>query len=159
MLTARDYVHEECGMVTQIDGPEFQAFANPLSEMEQTYCSHCEEHDSVSRFCWEDSGELIADYFARHRQDIPEDVLDQTSHAQVIKFAIRGAITGGIVAVALGGLTGALTSTLAGVVTGIILLLIAVPLGAILHFMSFEKKIVQPLLEEHLGVKDVGELR
>ncbi len=145
--------------MTEIDGPEFQAFANPLAEMEQTNCGHCEAADSLTQFYWEDTEETIADYFARHRRNIPDDVLEQTSHEQVIKYTVRGAIIGGLIAIAIGSLTGFATSLTAGIVTGVVLALIAIPLFAILHFMKFEKKIVLPLLEKHLGVKDVGELR
>jgi hypothetical protein len=141
------------------DGPEFQAFANPLAEMEQTNCGHCEEAYSLTEFYWEDTEEKIADYFERHRATVPEDVLDQTSHEQVMKYAVRGAIIGGLIAIAIGSLTGFATSLTAGIVTGVVLAQIAIPPFAILHFMKFEKKIVQPLMEKHLSVKDVGELR
>ncbi len=159
VLKSRNYVHGECGMVTQLDGPEFQSVANPLAEMETTCCSHCEEHFDLSEFYWEDSGETIADYYARHRKNIPDEVLERTSHAQVVRYAVRGAVIGGVIAIAIGIGIGVLTSILWGIVGGIVVAIIAIPLGAILQFQQFEKKIVQPLLEKHLGVKDVGELR
>lgn len=159
VLTSRCYVHKPCGKVTEISNPEFQAFANPLAEMEETNCSYCETADSLTQFHWEDTGESIADYFARHRKNIPEEVLDRTSHDQVVKYAARGAVVGAIVGIILGVLIGLVTSLLVGIVSGTVLTLIATLLGAIVHFMKFESKVVQPLLEKHLGVKDIGELR
>ena len=159
VLTSRRYVHGACGEITEIDGPEFQAFANPLSEMDQTYCSHCEDHFGIAEFRWEDTDESIADYFVRHRSGIPADVLERTSHSQVVKYAIRGAIVGAVIAVAIGILIGLASSVLVGVISAVVLAVLAGPLGAIINFMGFEKKIVQALMEEHLGVEDVGELR
>ena len=159
VLTSRNYVHLSCGEVTEICGPEFVSVANPLADMERTACSHCEIDDSLSEFEWEDTGESLWDYVERHRENIPAEALEKTSHDQVVKYAIRGAIVGGVIGIMLGVLVGAATSLVVGIVVGIVLTLIAAPLGAILHFMKFESKIVQPLLEKHLGVKDVGELR
>lgn len=159
MLTSRKYVHLSCGEVTEICGPEFVSVANPLAEMEQTVCSHCEIDDSLSEFEWKDTGETLWDYVARHRENIPDEALEKTSHDQVVKYAIRGAIAGGIIGILLGVMVGATTSHMTGIISGVVLTLIAVPLGAILHFMKFESKVVQPLMELYLGVKDVGELR
>jgi hypothetical protein len=80
-------------------------------------------------------------------------------HDQVVKYAIRGAIVGGIIGILLDVMVGAATSLMTGIISGVVLTLIAVPLGAILHFMKFESKVVQPLMEKHLGVKEVGSLR
>lgn len=159
VLTSRNYVHLACRKVTEISGPEFNSVANPLAEMVQTHCSHCDVDDSLRDFEWEDTGETLWDYVQRHRENVPDEALARTAHDQVVKYAVRGAIVGGIIGVLLGVLIGAATSVMTGVISGVILTLIAVPLGAILHFMKFESKVVQPLMEEYLGVKDVGELR
>lgn len=159
VLTSRTYIHSTCGEATEISNPEFQAFANPLAEMEETHCSHCEIADSITQFQWADTGECIADYFARHRKNIPPEALEKTSQQQVIRYAVRGAVIGAIIGIALGTATGMATSLLIGIISGAVLTLIAAPLGAIMNFMKFESRVVQPLLEKHLGVKDVGELR
>lgn len=159
VLTSRNYVHLTCCKVTELSGPEFNSVANPLAEMMETHCGHCDVDDSLRDFEWEDTGETLWDYVARHRENIPDEALEKTSHDQVVKYAIRGAVVGGVIGVALGGLVGAVTSLMAGIISGVVLTLIAVPLGAILHFMKFESKIVQPLMEKYLGVTEVGELR
>lgn len=159
VLTSRNYIHDACGQVTELDGPEFQAVANPLAEIVQTQCSHCDIDDSLTQFRWEDTEETLRDYVERHREDIPDEALERTAHDQVIKFAIRGAVTGGVISAVLGVLIGAATSPLIGCIAGVILVLLGAPLGAVLKFMSFESNVVQPMLEKYLGVQDVGELR
>lgn len=159
ILTSRNYIHLACRKVTELSGPEFNSVANPLAEMVQTHCGHCNVDDSLRDFEWEDTGETLWDYVQRHRENIPDEALEKTSHDQVVKYAIRGAIIGGVIGIALGGLIGVATSLTTGIISGVVLTLIAVPLGAILHFMKFENKVVQPLMEKYLGVKEVGELR
>ena len=65
---SRDYVHVQCRGVTTIDGPEFQAIADPLTRMKTTYCSECDEVFPIDEFAWDDTQERISDYYARYQQ-------------------------------------------------------------------------------------------
>lgn len=64
----RDYTHLRCGTATTIDGPEFQALADPLARMVATYCAGCEEVFPIDQFAWSDTGEKISDYYLRYQQ-------------------------------------------------------------------------------------------
>ena len=64
----RDYTHLRCGAATTIDGPEFQALADPLAQMVATYCAGCEEVFPIDQFAWSDTGEKISDYYLRYQQ-------------------------------------------------------------------------------------------
>ena len=66
--TSRDYVHSRCSGVTTIEGPEFQALADPLSRMVSTYCSDCEDTFPIAEFAWHDTQERISDYYSRYQQ-------------------------------------------------------------------------------------------
>lgn len=66
--TSRDYVHTPCGGVTTIDGPEFQALADPLTKMTATYCSECDDAFPIEEFAWDDTQERISDYYSRYQQ-------------------------------------------------------------------------------------------
>ena len=65
---SRDYVHTQCGGETTIDGPEYAAFADPLSKMTSTYCAECEGVFPVSQFAWADTRERISDYYAHYQK-------------------------------------------------------------------------------------------
>lgn len=65
---SRDYLHSRCGGVTTIEGPEFQALADPLSKMVSTYCSDCDDMFPVAEFAWDDTQERISDYYTRYQQ-------------------------------------------------------------------------------------------
>lgn len=65
--TQRDYTHLPCGGSTTVDGPEFEALADPLAGMVATYCSHCEEVFPLDQFAWTDTREKVTDYYARYR--------------------------------------------------------------------------------------------
>jgi hypothetical protein len=63
----RDYTHLSCGGSTTVDGPEFQALADPLAGMVATYCATCDEAFPIEQFVWTDTQEKISDYYDRYQ--------------------------------------------------------------------------------------------
>jgi len=61
-------MHAACRSTTTIDGPEFQALADPLTKMKATWCAECEDHFPISEFAWADTRERISDYYSRYQQ-------------------------------------------------------------------------------------------
>lgn len=68
---SRAYVHDRCREVTTVDGGDFRNMAAPVPGMLKTVCAHCGSAFPVSEFRWEDTGESIADYYERHRRQLP----------------------------------------------------------------------------------------
>jgi hypothetical protein len=117
--SSRDYVHSQCGGTTRVDGPEFQALADPLSRMQATYCSECEEMFPIHEFAWEDTQERISDYYARYQRQASGFqrfvgsragmftlagvvfVLGLTSSAFLGALGVAAAIFGAIIAIVL----------------------------------------------------------
>lgn len=159
ILTSRNYVHVECGEVTTIEGPEFKATANPLNEIVQTQCAHCGYMDCISQYSWEDTGENLAEYIARYRENVPEDVLEKCGHSAVIRRLIIGGILGAVAGLFIGVGIGFASKLLWGVVGGILAVLVMIPVGVLTYAMHHEKTYAQPMFEKYLGVKEVGELR
>lgn len=65
---SRSYRHVKCGEETVVSGQSFETVSNPMSSMEQTYCSSCEQMFPIAEFVWSDTEETIADYYARHSE-------------------------------------------------------------------------------------------
>lgn len=63
---SRTYRHVECGDETVVSGDSFEVVSNPMSSMERTWCSSCEEMFPIAEYQWDDTGENLADYYARH---------------------------------------------------------------------------------------------
>lgn len=63
---ARIYRHLKCNTETMVSGQAFEVVSNPMSSMTRTWCNTCQSHDSIDQYVWVDSGETIADYYARH---------------------------------------------------------------------------------------------
>ena len=116
---SRDYVHSRCGGVTTIDGPEFQALADPLSRMVSTYCSECEETFPITEFAWDDTQERISDYYARYQHQASG--LQNFLASRAGMFTVAGVIFSlGLVSCVALGLLG-LIAAIAGAVISIVL--------------------------------------
>ncbi len=63
----RDYTHLSCSGSTTVDGPEFQALADPLAGMVATYCATCDGAFPIEQFVWADTQEKISEYYERYR--------------------------------------------------------------------------------------------
>lgn len=66
---SRVYRHRKCGNDTTVTGQSFETVSNPMSSMERTFCSSCNAMSGISEYEWSDSGETIADYYARHSKN------------------------------------------------------------------------------------------
>lgn len=66
---SRTYRHTQCGEETTVGGQSFEVVSNPMSSMERTMCSNCGAMFPISEFEWSDTGETIADYYARHTKN------------------------------------------------------------------------------------------
>jgi len=159
ILQSRSYIHEECGEETEVSGSEFEVMSNPFAEMVQTQCSYCEEMDSIFAFSWADTGESLPDYYERHRKNIPEEELEKTSYAAVIRSAVVGGVIGAVFALILGGILGATVGLWTGIISGVIALVVFGALGAIINFSRHETRVVKPLVKKYLKVDDTRRLR
>jgi hypothetical protein len=63
---SRTYRHRKCGTETTVSGQAFETISNPMSSMERTFCTACNAMFGISEYEWSDTGESIADYYARH---------------------------------------------------------------------------------------------
>ena len=139
---SRDYVHTSCGGETTIDGPEYAAFADPLSKMTSTYCSECEDVFPVSEFAWADTRERISDYYAHYQK--------QASGLQQFLASRGGMFTlAGIMLVAGLSLT---------LVVGVVLGLVAGVAGAIVAIVLHVMVIGPMILRQVLGTSDPRQL-
>ena len=63
---SRAYRHLKCRQETVVSGQPFEVVSNPMSSMERTMCSTCGAMFPIAEFAWADTGETLADYYARH---------------------------------------------------------------------------------------------
>lgn len=63
---SRSYRHRKCGTETVVSGQPFETVSNPMSSMQQTFCSECNAMFGITEYEWSDTGETIAEYYARH---------------------------------------------------------------------------------------------
>ena len=66
---SRNYRHRKCGTETTVSGQSFETVSNPMSSMEQTFCTACNAMFGITEYEWCDSGETIADYYKRHSKN------------------------------------------------------------------------------------------
>lgn len=117
--TSRDYIHAACESTTTIDGPEFQALADPLAKMQSTWCAECEDHFPISEFSWADTRERISDYYSRYQQQASPAMRFVASRAGMFTFAVALFFLGVPLAMILRSLWG-----LAGGVVGAVLAIV-----------------------------------
>jgi hypothetical protein len=66
---SRSYRHIQCSNETEVSGESFEVVSNPMSSMEQTFCSICGAMFPITDFEWADTSEKLSDYYARHSSD------------------------------------------------------------------------------------------
>ena len=157
--TARVYIHERCGRPTEVSGPEFSALADPLAGMERTLCAPCEEMNTLSQFTWEDTGEKISAYYARHLQAVSPADRQRARRSNLFRFLAIGGALGLLVSIGLGTIVGMGAGIGYGVLAGTLCGLLLIPSGAIGGFKYFEKRVVAPILRRTFQVDDARQLR
>ncbi len=70
-IVMREYTHTRCGQGTHISGNDFYGLCDPRSAVDTTFCKHCDEYDSLSKFHWSDTEETLSGYRARLAQAVP----------------------------------------------------------------------------------------
>jgi hypothetical protein len=93
---SRVYRHQQCGSETEISGQAFEVASNPLSDMTRTWCNQCNAFFSITEFQWSDSGETIADYYARHGAKATSTQRFLCSKKFMIVCAVTGLILGAV---------------------------------------------------------------
>lgn len=148
---SRFYTHLACRQRTEIEGPEFESVANPLTEMTQTYCAHCEIMGPMSDFAWSDTGERISDFYARYAaKATPFDRMISTRTAM---FVIGGGL--GVVGLVIGMALTPVLGWLVGIVAALGLAVVGVVIGFIVHTI-----VIQPAtMKRTFGVTDARLLR
>lgn len=70
-LQQREYLHDGCGQSTHVGGNDFYRLCDPRFDIEQTFCSHCGNYDSLNSFRWTDTKETLKSYRNRLASIIP----------------------------------------------------------------------------------------
>lgn len=155
---SRVYIHQRCGEPTEVSGPEFSALANPLAEMERTFCSNCQQYDTIDQFSWADTGEPISVYYQRYLQAMPAVDRQATARSNLLRCIIGAATVGLAISIVITLLLMTLLGTLFAILLGLLAALLLVPLLGLLGFQYFEKSVVQPILRRLFGVDDPRQL-
>lgn len=93
---SRVYRHVKCDTETTVSGQSFEVASNPMSDMARTWCTQCESHFPISDYEWSDTGETIADYYARHGSGATALQRFLCSKKFMIIMAVSGFISGAI---------------------------------------------------------------
>ena len=148
---SRAYTHLKCGSETVVSGQPFETVSNPMSSMEQTYCSQCNAMFGIAEYEWSDTGETIADYYARHSKNATSAQRFLTSKMfMVLLIAALGlsAATGGFLM-----LSGSSVAVRSFAAIG------ALVVGAFIGMMLFVELCDKPITRKVCGVKDTRILR
>jgi hypothetical protein len=132
----RAYVHAACGSATVVSGNDYTRLVDPYSAVQMTFCVRCSNFALLTDVAWRDTGETIADYRRRMREETPTAIKLWRFLLGPALGALAGAAVGfvltlmfGVAAKAwAGGLVGGLLG--AGVAFGLMPALIR----AIAHF-------------------------
>jgi hypothetical protein len=93
---SRAYRHVKCQQETEISGQAFETASNPMSDMERTWCTTCNSFFPITDFEWTDTGETIADYYARYNSSASPAQKFLVSKKMMIIMAIAGFFLGSI---------------------------------------------------------------
>jgi hypothetical protein len=148
---SRSYRHRKCGTETTVSGQSFETVSNPMSSMEQTFCTACNAMFGIDEYEWADTGETIADYYDRHSKNATSRQRFLTSK----KFMV------GLIALIALPAAGALYWLMAnnnglarvfGVIGGLVI-------GAFLGMMIFVEVFAKPITRKVCGVSDTRNLK
>lgn len=147
---SRNYRHRKCGNETTVAEQSFETVSNPMSSMEQTFCSSCNAMFGIEEIEWSDTGETIADYYARHSANATPMQRFLTSKKfmlaliAVIAFAAAG---GAFILLANSTSLIKILGALGGFV-----------IGAFIGMMIFLEAIANPITKKVCGVSDTRSL-
>ncbi|MBD3676238.1 MAG: hypothetical protein HUJ26_22230 [Planctomycetaceae bacterium] len=147
---SRVYRHRQCGEETTVGDQSFETVSNPMSSMERTYCSSCGAMFEISEFEWSDTGETIADYYARHSQNATPSQRFLTSKKfmlLVILIIALPAAGGAFVLLANSGMLVRLLGAFGGFIV-----------GAFIGMMIFVEAFAKPITKKVCGVTDTRTL-
>lgn len=147
---SRDYRHRQCGNETTVADQSFETVSNPMSSMEQTFCSSCSAMFGIDEFEWVDTGETIAAYYARHSANATPMQRFLTSK----KFMLL--IIAVFAFLAAGGAFFLLANSAAMV--KILGMLGGFVVGAFIGMMTFIEGIANPITKKVCGVSDTRTL-
>lgn len=147
---SRTYRHQACGAETTVSGQSFETVSNPMSSMEQTFCSECNAMFGISEYEWVDTGETIADYYARYSKDATPTQQFLTSKKFMLLTILLIAVP------AAAGSYGLMAgdswfARIFGVIGGLVI-------GAFIGMVIFVEVFAKPITRNVCGVSDTRQL-
>ena len=143
---SRTYRHVQCSSETVVGGQSFEVVSNPMSSMEQTQCSTCEAMFPIADFEWSDTGETLAEYYARHTDSATDTQRFLCSKKFMVALIGLGAVltSGGIYYLVRDG----------NLVMKAICLFGGLAIGAMIGATLFLKAFENPITRKVCGVSD-----
>lgn len=149
-LESRAYRHRACGSETVVSGQPFELVSNPLSSIERTFCAECEEMFGIGEFEWTDTGETIADYYARHSQQATPAQRFLVSKTFMIALILALAVPAAVVC--FGVMKGSWLTRIIGIVGGL-------GIGGFAGMVVFVELFAKPITRKVCQVSDTRCLR
>ncbi len=104
----RTYVHRSCGGQTTVHGSDLIYVADIFHHPDRTYCQRCDAYFAMNEFSWNDTGEILTDYYSRYASMFQGwDRFFASSATALMAGAING-ILGGILGFLIGQAWGTL---------------------------------------------------
>lgn len=148
---SRAYRHTSCGGETVVSGQPFETVSNPMSSMEQTFCSECNAMFAISEYEWSDTDESIADYYARHSKNATGTQRFLTSKKFMVSLIAFSGLSAAIGAFLL--LSNSSVGVRAfGAIGGLMI-------GAFIGMMLFVEAFDKPITRNVCGVTDTRTLK
>ena len=148
---SRSYRHRKCGTETTVSGQSFETVSNPMSSMERTFCNACNAMFGITEYEWTDTGETIADYYARYSKNATPLQRFLTSKRFMVLIIVTIALPGAGVAYWLTANNNGLARFL-GVIGGLVV-------GAFIGMMIFVEVFAKPITRKVCGVSDTRNLK
>ncbi len=143
---SRAYRHVQCGSETVVGDESFKVVSNPMSSMERTFCSSCGTMFPIAEYEWADTGENLAEYYARHTQSATD-----MQRLLCSKKSMMALIGLGVVLTAAGFYSLVRNDAFA---TQAIVVFTGVVIGAVVGGTVFTKLIEGPITRKVCGVSD-----
>lgn len=148
---SRSYRHRKCGSETTVSGQPFETVSNPMSSMEQTFCSECNAMFKIDEIEWSDTGETIADYYTRHSKNASPNQRFLTSKKFMVLLIAIIALPAAVAAFLLIPNPNVVVR-LFGAIGGLVV-------GAFIGMMIFIEAIAKPITRNVCGVSDTRNLK
>lgn len=143
---SRTYRHVECGSETVVSGQSFEVVSNPMSSMERTMCTACNAMFPIGEFEWADTGEGLADYYARHSQGATDTQRFLCSKTFMVALVVLGAVLAAAGCYYL--------ARNANVLAKVLCLFGGLAIGAMIGAAVFLKVFADPIKRKVCGVSD-----